>query len=112
MNSHPAFYITDTSTTTWRQSENSVVPVVVEIPLGALREVLLTEVKFTSEYPKAMRLDKSLDGTEWVTLQYFASDCQAVFGLPAHGILANLTDVNCVSTYSIAGKNGDAQFKF
>ena len=112
VNSHPAFYITDTSTTTWWQSENSVVPVMVEIPLGALREVLLTEVKFTSEYPKAMRLDKSLDGTEWVTLQYFASDCQAVFGLPAHGILTNSTDVNCVSTYSIAEKNGDAQFKF
>lgn len=112
INSHPTFYITDTSTATWWQSENGIVPVVVEIPLAALREVLLIEIKFVSEYPKAMVLDKSLDGIKWIALQYFARDCQSAFGLPAHGVLANSTDINCIISYSISGLSGDAEFRF
>ena len=110
--SHPTFYMTDASLSTWWQSENADVPVIVDIALGSLREVLVVEIKFESEYPKAMILDKSLDGTNWVTLQYFASDCQVAFGLPTRGVLVNSTDVNCVSVYSIAGHSGDAEFRF
>ena len=109
-NSRDVTRINDGDSDTFWQSREGDAPVNITVSLGGLRAALVIAVHFRSFPPGAMVIHYSTDGENFSPRQYFSSDC-TVFNLTNNGLLRMPTDVNCITTHSVPGRDQFAEFR-
>lgn len=101
--SHPAAAMSDSSFRhpgTWWQSAEGAETETVQLDLEAQFYFTHLILVFRSPRPAAMTLERSRDfGRTWETLQYYAANCSAAFGLE-EGRTGRRDGAACTSKYS------------
>lgn len=86
---------------TWWQSAEGAESETVQLDLEAEFYFTHLILVFRSARPAAMTLERSRDfGRTWETLQYYASNCSATFGLEEGRMGAGRDGTTCTSKYS------------
>lgn len=95
---HPATHATDGSLDTYWQSEEGISSVNLTVDLGNEQEVYEIAVHFAGNVAAAVAIERSLDGTTFTPMQYFARDCNAAFGMVANSPITRPDQVICDTT--------------